>query len=453
MVELKNRWLMGCLLVLFLNGAGVLAGPQQTRTGLRAGAAAVDIKADDDMVIGGGIHAARVKGQEGRLRAVALVLATPDGNKLAMVACDVLMLTRDLLDPLAEELKTSCGLEPSHLLINATHTHHAPSTVTVHGYSRDEVFCKRVQRAIVDAVQQANAKLENSQYSFWLGEESSVGQNSRLLLRDDSIFWIGPRDDAVRPTGPFDPELPVLVFRNSENKLQSLWFNHSTHTIGARQGGMRSPSFYGLTCQELEKELGGVVGFLEGASGSTHNLTLTCDEAVTRVKAAVKRALAKAEPRAVDRLAASKRRFKYRVRRFDEDREDQAVASYCRKRAPNGAESIIEVFRHQRQLLASQQDSERSTWLQVMIVGDIAIVGVPAEFFTVLGEEIKRRSPYRYTYVAELANDWIGYLPDKRAFELGGYQTWTGLHSFAAPGTGERIVDEAVSMLKELAGK
>jgi len=195
-----------CLLALIL----VLSGPNwsfagnQPVAGLRVGAAAVDIEADDTMVIGGSIHGGRVKGAEGRLRAVALVLATPDASKVAIVACDVLMLTRDLLDPLAEEIEKTCGIAPSHLLVNATHTHHAPSTVTVHGYDRDEIFCKRVQRAIVKAVQQANAKLEDSQFSFWLGEESSVGQNSRLLLRDGSIFWIGaarrcrPPDGAVR---------------------------------------------------------------------------------------------------------------------------------------------------------------------------------------------------------------------------------------------------------------
>ena len=68
-----------------------------------------------------------------------------------------------------------------------------------------------------------------------------------------------------------------------------------------------------------------------------------------------------------------------------------------------------------------------------------------------LGQDIKRRSPFRYTYVAELANDWIGYLPDRKGHELGGYQTWTGLHSFAEPGTGERIADVAVGLLEKLA--
>ena len=108
------------------------------------------------------------------------------------------------------------------------------------------------------------------------------------------------------------------------------------------------------------------------------------------------------------------------------------------------------MFRDQRKVLAPHQGQERTTWVQAMLIGDVAIVGVPAEYFTVLGQDIKRRSPFRYTYVAELANDWIGYLPDRKGHELGGYQTWTGLHSFAEPGTGERIADVAVGLLEKL---
>jgi len=88
-----------------------------------------------------------------------------------------------------------------------------------------------------------------------------------------------------------------------------------------------------------------------------------------------------------------------------------------------------------------------------MRIGDVAIVGVPAEYFTKLGLDIKNRSPFRHTVIAELANDWIGYVPDQDAFKLGGYQVWTGFHSYCEPGTGERIVDEAVAMLKELAAQ
>src|SRR5262245_7043219 len=441
--------------------AGLLSGhafsaASETAHALRVGAAAVGIPADDSMVIGGSIQPGRATGQEGQLRAVAVVLENVEvrPTRLAIVACDVLFVTRDLLEPVAEEIQQKCGIPPANLLVNATHTHHAPSTATVHGYRRDEQFCRNLQKAIVHAVVEASGHLEGGEarMHFRLGEESTVGQNSRLLLNDNSIYWIGPRDDFVRPTGPFDPELPVLAFRGVQDGQQrALIFNHSTHTIGTRKGGVRSPSFYGLASQELEKEVGGTVCFLEGASGSTHNLSLKTDEMVLRIKQAVKDALAQTEPRPLGGLFGLKRNFAFRVRHFEEAREDAAVSAYCNKYAGNRADGTIEVFRQQRKVLAPQQGQERGTWIQALLIGDVAIVGVPAEFFTKLGQDIKRRSPFRYTFVAELANDWIGYLPDRQAFDLGGYQTWTGLHSYAEPGTGEAMVDETIKMLYELA--
>src|SRR5207249_4035715 len=420
---------------------------------LRVGAAAVNFDADDSMILGGMIDGVKASGQEGPLRAVAIVLAKSPREKLAIVGCDVLMLTLDLLDPVMAEIERTTGVPRSHILVNATHTHHAPSTVTIHGYSRDERFCQIVERGIVKAVQEANTGLAGSRFYFRLGQEPTVGQNSRRLLADGTITWTRPQTNIVRETGPFDPDLPVLALRDFAGKPQALIFNHSTHTIGTRQPAKRSPSFYGLAAQELEAELGGPVCFLEGASGSTHNLSLPAAEMITRIKTAVSAALGKTEEHPIERLTAIKRKFTYKVRTFDEAKEDAAVGDYCKKRAGKGADDIIKVFRDQRAVLAPQQGQERSSWVQVVLIGDVAIVGVPAEFFTVLGQEIKRRSPFRYTYVAELANDWIGYLPDRKAFSLGGYQTWMGLHSFTEPGTGEAVVDEAVKMLKELAAK
>jgi neutral ceramidase len=274
-----------------------------------------------------------------------------------------------------------------------------------------------------------------------------------LRMEDGEIFWIGPRDTVVRPTGPFDPELPVLAFRDEQHRMRALIFNHSTHTIGARQAGKRSPGFYGLAAQELETECGGIACFLEGASGSTHNLMLKGEECAQRIKQSVQAALAQAQPRPVTRLAALKRPFQFKVRQFDERREDEAVIRYCDKYAGASSPAIASVFRKMRQELAPRRGQERETWLQVMVIGEVALVGVPAELFTQLGLDIKNRSPFRHTYVAELANDWIGYLPNLEGHKLGGYQVWTGFHSYAEPGTGERLVDEAIQMLKELAAR
>jgi hypothetical protein len=447
-----SRWLQFSILGLlfWLWVAGVRA---EASSGLRVGASAVELEADDSMVIAGGITAGKASGQEGKLRVVAFVFEK-NSVKLALAACDVLMLARQYLDPVVAEIEKSIGIPATHVLINCTHTHHAPSTVQVHDYIAGEPFTRRVQRGIVEAVRQANANLshEDCTFHFRLGKEETVGQNSRQLLPDGQIYWVGPRTNFVRATGPFDPELPVFAFQDSTHKLRALLFNHSTHTIGPRQPGKRSPAFYGLAAQELETELGGIVGFLEGASGSTHNLSLSGDEMTTRIKRAVLDALAQAKARPVQRLAARKRLFRFRVRQFDEAAEDEAVTRYCRRYVSTVDNTVIRVFRDMRKALASQQGRERETWLQVVLLGDVAIAGVPGECFTQLGLDIKNRSPFLYTYVAELANDWVGYLPDLAAHQLGGYQVWMGYHSYAEPGTGERMVEQLTAMLRELAG-
>jgi neutral ceramidase len=437
---------------LFLFGVLTATPLSQAADGWKVGSATSEMTADDAMVIGGGIGPGLTKGQEGKLQATAIVIQGE--GTLCVVAVDILMMDRDYMDQAARAIEKECGIPFDHVLINASHTHHAPSTVTIHGYQRDEEFCRRTVAAIIDAAKKANAiaaKAAPSQGRFRLGQEATVGQNSRQLLKDGRIYWIGSRDETVRPTGPFDVDLPVLAFQREDRSYAGLLFNHSTHCIGTRSG-KRSPSFYGLAAQELSEELGARVAFLSGAAGSTHNLILNCDEMVIRMKAAIQDALSKTEPMKSTRLAGLKREVPFQMRTFDEEKQDKAVVDYCRKYSPDHAESIIAVFRDSRAKLKSEQGKTRQMWLQAMQIGDVYFVGVPAEFFTTHGVEIKRRSPYRNTFVCGLTNDYVGYLPDRKGFELGGYQTWTGLHSFSEIGTGEMVVEESLKLLKELGG-
>lgn len=445
----RIRGVTGIAVGLF--GIVLLDGPPARPGELEVGAASAILEATDDMVIGGGIGPGQARGQEGQLRASAVVIRGPDGAKACLVACDVLMLGRDILDDSAGQIEAKLGIPIDRILINATHTHSAPTTVTIHGYEREEGFARQVGASVVEAAVEADARLAPAALRFRLGEESSVGQNSRLLLEDGSIYWVGPRDDVVRPTGPFDPELPVLSFVRPDGRPEAVLFNHSTHTIGTLSPGVRSPSFYGLAAQQIEQEHGGTVLFFEGASGSTHNLSLSTAEALHRIKAAVSDGMERAEERPVRRVVGIREEITLRFRDFDEREDDAAVVAYCSKRMPpEWAGKTIEIFRDMRESLAPRKGEEFRTWVQAIALGDIALVGVPAEFFTALGQEIKRQSPYRYTYVFELANDYIGYVPDEAAYDLGGYQVWTGLHSYVDRGSGEVIVSAAVDLLRRL---
>ena len=428
-----------------------------TAAELQVGAAAVELQGEDSMIIGASILPRYVKGQEGALRAVAVVVRDASGQRVAIVACDVIMMNRDLLDTAADQILKRTGISTSNVLINCTHTHSAPTTCTVHGYVRDEAFSRQVQRAIVDAVVQADERCQKSrptQMYFRLGQETTVGQNSRLRLPDGTIRWTGKTELTAPATGPFDPDLPVIGFRRDDGTLAALLFGHSTHTIGSLAPNVRSPAFYGMAAQAIERQLGVVTLFLEGASGSTHNLVLKPVEAEQVIRAAVLETWKTAAPLPVNRVGAIKREVTVTVRRFDEAKEEAAVSSYCRKHIPGArAEETIQVFRDMRRKLAGHQGEQRKTWVQAMCIGDVAIVGVPAEYFTVLGVDIKRRSPFKHTIIAELANDWIGYVGDRPAYELGGYQVWMGLHSWTERGTGEYIADEAVKILHALQGR
>ena len=119
--------------------------------GTRAGAAAETLSADDAMVIGGGIGPGKARGQEGELRASAVVIEDGRGGRVALIACDVLMIERDVLDRAARRVEQATGVPFDHILINATHTHHAPTTVTIHGYERDEAFTRQVEDKIVQS--------------------------------------------------------------------------------------------------------------------------------------------------------------------------------------------------------------------------------------------------------------------------------------------------------------
>ena len=437
------------MLLVLLNLVISIASAQGQET-WKVGAASVAMQAEDSMVIGGGIGPGLVNGQEGLLQATAIVIR---GDKpLCLIAADILMMHRDWLDQAAKGVEKECAIPFENILINASHTHHAPSTVTVHGYSLDEEFCKRTVKAMIESAKLANERAltgETGRGFYGLGQEATVGQNSRQRLKDGKIYWIGPRDDFVRPTDPFDVDLPVIAFRKADGANIAMLFNHSTHCIGTRTG-KRSPGFYGLAAQELTDKFNVPVAFFSGAAGSTHNLVLPCDEMVFRIKSACEETLSKASPMHSTNLASIKRELAFKVRSFDEQAEDLAVSEYCQKYAPQGAELIINVFRESRKTLRPVQGETRKMWIQAMQLGDVYIAAVPAEFFTVLGLEIKRRSPFRNTFVFALSNDYAGYLPNRKGFENGGYQTWTGLHSFSEIGTGEAVVEECLKLLNEL---
>jgi hypothetical protein len=79
---------------------------------------------------------------------------------------------------------------------------------------------------------------------------------------------------------------------------------------------------------------------------------------------------------------------------------------------------------------------------------DVAVVGLPGEVFVDLGLAIRKASPFAVTLVIELCNDAPGYIPTRKAFAEGSYET---VNSIIAPGGGELLAEAAERLLKDLA--
>ena len=91
------------------------------------------------------------------------------------------------------------------------------------------------------------------------------------------------------------------------------------------------------------------------------------------------------------------------------------------------------------------------TRIQSLRIGDAALVALPGEVFAETGLSIRAQSPFRPTLIAELANDYLGYICTQEALERqGGYETWASPHSIAAAGTAENLAAVAGRQLASL---
>ena len=397
---------------------------------------------------------------EGEFRANAMVLDAE--QRICLVSLDSLIVPLHVTRSAAKRIAVATGIPQDNVLICATHTHRGPPTNDAFGGKPNAEYLRRLEEGSVRAAVKAVAAMEDGKSDadtavlFGQSQEATVGRNSRLLLKDGSIGWDGYEEqDVVRPTGPYDPDLYVLALRRADGKYGGLAFNHSVHNIGHIRKDCMSPCFYGLAALEIERRHGATTLFLPGAFGSTHNITYNASgvpaaECVRRVVDAVEEALGRLQPALPGPVQVLNRQFTYHVRHFDEAKEALAVKSYLEKYVPQRTPHQIEMFRRMRKEMVPHQGEARHTRLQIIRLGDVALVGIPGEMYARLGLELRRRSPFRHTCIIGLANEQIGYIPDRKAYADGGYQTWVGWHSMLEVGTGEAMVDEAVAMLDEL---
>jgi hypothetical protein len=404
-------------------------------------------------------------------------LMLSDGNEtIAISIVDSCMLPTDVCDSIKAKVTQRIGVPRDRILISATHTHSAPSTMDLClGSRRDSNYTPYVIQKVADGIVAAYEKLQPAGVGYAAVDAHQLTNCRRWMLRSDRIGTDPFGDRTVRammhpgyqnpnyigPAGPIDPQLSVLsvVSANDQTPI-CVMANYSMHYFGG--GGGFSPDYFGEVAKLLEQQIGGdesIVGIVsQGTSGDLHWMDYSrpkrvgfhraqYSEDITRM---VVDAWKQIDHRTDVTLAMAERRISIRRRTPSAERLEWAKSMNVR-RGDRRPQDRPEVYAEQAVWI--DQNPQTEVVLQALRIGDIGITAIPNEVYASTGLRLKASSPLPKTFNLELANGAEGYIPPPEQHALGGYTTWpartAGLEKNAEP----IIVETLLDLLEQVADK
>ena len=444
---------------------------------LRAGAAAVDVTPLTlPVLVNGSMTSRSVSEINTPIYARAIVL--DDGQtRLGIVVVDSCMMPRPLLDDAKQRAAQRTKIKPENMLISATHTHTAPSSMGALGTPADPTYVPFLREKLAEALAHAEKNLAPAQVGWGVGQAAGFTALRRWIRRPDRIAddpfgnptvranmhagnnW----DNVVGESGPEDPSLSIISIQSADGLPIAVLANFSMHYFGDRQ---ISSDYFGLFCKGLEERLSvdlkgapPLVGIMShGCSGDIwrRDYKVPADQRKDPTIGDYSKGLldiAEETYRGIKHtrdadLAMAERRLRLAYRVPDKQRLEWAerIVKEMGDRLPK---TQPEVYAMEQVILNERQSTE--IVVQAVRIGDIGIATTPNETYALTGLKVKLQSPLPRTMVIELANGGDGYIPPPEQHHLGGYNTWparsAGLEIQAEP----KITETALQLLEQVA--
>ena len=382
----------------------------------------------------------------------AKALWLDDGNdRAALVTCDLICVTRAMLEKCRRDLAARMGLEPRQFILTGTHTHTAP---------KDEPpYTDGVVTRIVEAVEEARRDAAEAAVKTARALIYGISFNRRVWQADGKVgMYFGYRSqDIVLLDGPTDPILGLFAFER-KGRPPIVLANYSLHPCTAGPGAL-SADYPAAFEQALRENMGQAVAlhFTNAPCGNVNHCDLSNPRedqptgihrwrvgCILAENAA--RILKEAKPiqgipvRAVSR----KRVFKCRSYTAEELADARKVDIYDPK---TWGGDFLAAARKRAICTAADWGGQRELEVQAFRFGQAGLAFMPGEDFVQFAIRIKKESPlYPHTYAVELSGDDISYIPVKESFPHGGYEVFACRFE---PGIGEGLTDEALEALKQ----
>jgi neutral ceramidase len=436
--------------------------------GLRAGAAQVVVTPPVGAPMAGYYTNRAATGTHDDLYAKAIVFEK-NGVKVVLVACDLVDLPREFSEQARRIIQQKTGIAADHVMISVTHTHTGPVILTQPSRYNLEGEMKRIAEEysaafpakIADAVVLANERLQLAQVRSAIGKEASLGFNRRYFMKDGTVGWnpgkLNP--NILRPAGPTDPAVPVVYVETLDGKGIASYVNFAVHLDTT--GGLQFSADYAYTLGKILTAAKGqdlISMFTIGCAGNVNHLdTSTKDPQSSFGEAArigavlageVLKTIQHAPLVPVSDIRVSTRTLKFDVQHFSATEMEWAHRTQNAYGTPN-APPLLDLARAGKMIAVEARHGQPlEAEVQVIALGDqIAFVSFPGEMFTELGLALKEDSPYPITIAAELANGWLGYIPNSAAYPQGQYEV---VSSPVGSGAGEELVASALGQLRAL---
>ena len=391
-------------------------------------------------------------------------MAVSDGTtRAALCVADLLYPEEASVAAVRRRVAQETGLPETHLILSAVHTHTAPLCPPRPADRRPEeaAYMATLPAKLAAAVKQALDDLAPAELRIGRGEERTLQFIRRFRMRDGSVRTnpgiMNP--DVVEALGTPDRDIfALLATVGGKAKGALVDFGLHCDTVGGTEISADWTHYLRL---HLQERLGAKAAILTpiGCCGDVNHWDVrtpadsgargfALTEKIGRtIGEAAWTALERAEPVHAGPVRALRRTLEARTRMPSEQELAQAKALMATP-APQGLDFTMDRVEARRCIRVADFGSVAKLDLTVLSFGDVALVAVPAEYFSELGRDIKARSPFRHTILITLAERTLGYIGARHNYAEGGYEMTSSLF---APGAGEQIAETAVAMLKEIA--
>ena len=448
------------------------------QTTLKAGSASANITPPLGTRIPGGFRPRYAENVDDELFAKAVVIDNGT-TRIAIVTCDLIAIPEKIADAAKARIAERCDIPAAHIMVNATHTHTAVAIADLLGVDEDPGYTEWVPLKIADAVELAVWRLKPARVGFASVDEERITFNRRWHMKNGTVrFNPGIENpDLVKPTGTIDPELAMMYVEATDDGMPiSAVANFSLHYIGTDNGNALSADYFGHFDRLMRHYLGNTCISLlwNAASGQINNTDFSGRTKWTASghQQAVKMANVLAGHFIVEKqlmemhetLDLSGDLATLTFQRKEITAEDLEVAEQVLS-VPQGTydaygsgpfswvvgepipQALVDVYAHECQRLA-KLPAQMTAPVQVIRLGEAAIVALPGEVFVETGMNIKSKSDANPMFLVSLANGYIGYIcTDKALTQEGGYETWAAKSSLPAVGTVPTMEALVASML------